>query len=193
MPCRFARQASHQWNPGKSTSTQTSGRASRKLRSARRARSTKRWILRITRRNHITASCVRSATSAQPSAAMRGPPRPTHSTSGRRARIARTSSAAWWSPEGSPAERNTRIKNSPGHEGPDGVFQFAAAPPRPVRRGRNRGYFAAGAKPLSIVPKTIVTWSSGDAFSTLPLQLGQQKPTSASPMSTGCRASPGRR
>ncbi|RLT19002.1 MAG: hypothetical protein DWI27_03630 [Planctomycetota bacterium] len=52
----------------------------------------------------------------------------------------------------------------------------------PVWARAENSHFAAGLKPLSILPKTMVTWSSGPAFSTLDLQLGQQKPTSASPI-----------
>jgi hypothetical protein len=45
-------------------------------------------------------------------------------------------------------------------------------------------YFVAGAKPFSIFPNTMVTRCSGVAFSTLPLQLLQQKPTSTPSMAS---------
>ena len=58
-----------------------------------------------TRKNHITASDVRSICSRQPASAISGPPKPTASNSGTRRRSSRIRLAPCKSPLGSPAEK----------------------------------------------------------------------------------------
>src|SRR6056297_2905822 len=101
------RRASGRWKPPESTSTMRSGRSRRTQSSMRRQPRIRRAALATISRTPPTASSRWSSTISTPSAAIRGPPMPTNRRLGCRSRRARTRSAAWASPEASPAD--TRI------------------------------------------------------------------------------------
>ena len=87
-----------------------------------------------------------------------------------------------------PERRHIRVSRSLEGEGERPARRYGVTPSRCATSRHDRlkpvlRYFA-GAKPFSMLPNTMFTCSSADAFSTLPLQLGQQKPTSASPIAS---------